>query len=274
MLRLRIDDFSLPAIAESGQCFRMLPAADEDGAYDVLSGSRYLRIRDHQDGSFSVSCSREEWESYYVRYFDLEADYGIYRACCMPEDSFLRRCIAYGSGIRVLNQDRFEMLISFLISQRKSVPAIRTIIRKLSALAGEEIVNEYGCFYAFPAPEALAALSMEEIRTTGAGYRCGYILQAAESVRNGELDLTAMEILPDAELLQRLMEVRGAGIKVASCAALFGFHRIAVCPQDVWMNRILQEVYHGSWPEAYAPVLGILQQYMFHYARLNKDKIY
>lgn len=272
MLRLTIEDFSPAAIAESGQCFRMRPVHTEEQCWELMAGRRYLRIWQLGDQEFQFSCSEEEWADFFRHYFDLDVDYSAYRAYCLEEDEFLKRCMSYGQGIRILHQDPYEALISFLISQRKSVPAIRTIVERMSEIAGEPIENAYGSFHAFPSAEALAACSIDELRPTGAGYRIGYILDAARQCASGELDLDGIGTLPDEELISVLMKLRGCGIKVASCTALFGFHRLGICPQDVWMNRVLHEKYQDIWPQQYQPVLGVLQQYMFHYARLEMRK--
>lgn len=277
MIRLKIDDFSPAAIADSGQCFRMYAVNAGKAAsvgfadsWELIAGKRYLRITELDRNLYQLSCTEQEWEEYFRSYFDLDTDYGIYRSCVLPDDNFLQECIVHGEGIRILQQDSFEMLISFIISQRKSVPAIRTSVDRICRLAGKPFKNEFGDFYAFPEPERLAECTAEELAGCGLGYRVEYVLQAARAVANGELDLKDMQKLSDEALLKYLMELRGVGLKVASCVALFGFHRLGICPQDVWMNRVLMQKYRGQWPEAYAASLGVLQQYMFYYARQKK----
>lgn len=294
MLHLKIDDFDLRAVAESGQCFRMTEAGSlKPGypVYKVLAMGRCLLISGDPDGdehSFLAGCTESEWEDFYKEYFDLNKDYRVYRDYADEKDSFLIKCMEYGKGIRILNQDPWEMLISFIISQRKSVPAIRTTVERLCALSGrEEILDcsewhalnpsfpERISYYPFPDAETLAKYSPEEINSTGTGYRTGYIMEAARKVFTGELDLPGLLGLSDEELLLKLLELQGVGIKVASCTALFGFHRLSICPEDVWMKRVKEQHYAGEWPESYRSVLGVLQQYMFYYARLEheKDKI-
>jgi N-glycosylase/DNA lyase len=221
-------------------------------------------------------------------YFDLDRDYQEIRESILTDNAFIQKAVREGAGIRVLRQDPWEMLISFIISQRKSVPAIRTTVEKLCALSGEECfidssewhalapgIPEKTSFYPFPDAGTLAGLDDREIGSTGTGYRTGYIMEAARKVTTGEIDLKTLSEASDEILLEELLKIRGVGIKVASCTALFGFHRLSLCPEDVWMKRVKEQFYRGTWPESYKPVLGVLQQYMFYYARLEheKDKI-
>lgn len=291
MLRLTIDDFDLTAIAESGQCFRMTAVGklqDKFPVYKVIASGRCLLISRDPEGSehdFIVSCSEDEWNGFYKNYFDLLPDYQTYRDYATDDDSFLKECISYGKGIRILNQDPWEMLISFIISQRKSVPAIRTTVERLCALsrdihtldtkewhALDAELPEAVEYYSFPDVQTLSSYSMEDIQSTGAGYRTGYIMEAARGVMSGEIDLKALAEAADDQLLESLLKIQGVGIKVATCTALFGFHRLSLCPEDVWMKRVKEQFYSGNWPESYKPVLGVLQQYMFYYARLEHDR--
>ena len=287
MYRFSDGDFSPEKIAESGQCFRMTRCRDE--AWQLIARGKVLFIRTEreEDGRQLVCLSADEAEFHtlWEPYFDLRTDYEAYRRTARSDDLFLQQAIRYGSGIRLLRQDPWETLISFIISQRRSVPAIRTAVRKLSERFGKEIRvgktvrRKFGIdgeqrFYAFPTPEALAGASPEEIAACGLGYRTDYVKAAARSVKSGETDLSALSELPDEALLSGLMRLPGVGVKVASCTALFGYHRLRVVPIDIWMQRILDTDYvqfGGKFPEEYAGCAGILQQYLFHYARRTKS---
>lgn len=241
---------------------------------------------------FLADCDAAVWTQCFVPYFDLKNDYSVYRALCLPQDEFLSAAMAQGGGIRILRQEPWEMLISFIISQRRSVPAIRTAVEKLSVLAGEPLVpcgeaQAQGAEaatnlalpwllppsepdFAFPAPEAIAALGTEALSSCGLGYRVPYVAQAAEAVSSGRFSLEALDTLPDEALLAALMSLPGVGIKVASCVALFAYYRLRICPEDVWMLRIRRTQYQDCWPEPYSEALGVLQQYLFHYARKTR----
>ena len=265
-----IKDFSIEAIAESGQCFRIVP--EENGAFCITALDRLLTVRQLDEEVFGFSCSDEEFDLVWADYFDLGTDYEVYRALTLPEDEYLKTAISFGSGIRILRQDAWEMLISFIISQRKSVPAIRTSVERLSERFGKPIgrYSDGRTAYAFPEADALAGADTEELSACGLGYRVGYVRNAARLVQSGELDLKRLEQLDTPQLIEALMKLQGVGIKVASCAALFGYHRLYTVPVDVWMKRVIDTVYNGSLPEEYKPYAGVLQQYMFNYARINK----
>lgn len=265
-MRLKAEDFSIEAIAESGQTFRIVK--NDNDACRVTAFGKVLDIKGVGKGEYELSCTEEEFARIWRGYFDLDTDYTVYRSLALPEDEYLRRAIEFGSGIRMLNQEPWEMLISFIISQRKSVPAIRTSVERLSERFGAAIDGHPGS-YAFPKPEALANADVSELAACGLGYRVDYIRESAQLVCSGELDLDELAKLDTAELIDRLMQLKGVGIKVASCVALFGYHRLDTVPVDVWMKRVIDTVYNGELPAAYKPYAGVLQQYMFNYARLN-----
>ena len=255
-----IRDFAIDEIAESGQCFRI--TQDGNGIWQIIALGRVLKLRHVGGEQYELSCTEEEFDSVWREYFDLDTDYAVYREAALPEDEYLRKAISLGSGIRILRQDPWEMLISFIISQRKSVPAIRTSVERLSERFGEG--------HTFPTPEALAKATPEELAACGLGYRVDYVREAARLVACGAIDLDALKGLDTDELISALMQLKGVGIKVASCVALFGYHRLDTMPVDVWMKRVIDTVYNGAMPEEYRPYAGVLQQYMFNYARLNK----
>ncbi len=300
-----IKEFAIDEIAESGQCFRITRCAD--GAWQVIARGKVLRLRELDDSKYELSCSEADFNSVWRDYFDLDTDYAVYRGAVLPDDEYLKKAIEYGKGIRMLKQEPWEMLISFIISQRKSVPAIRTSVERLSERFGRLIVentdnvtaktpdadgslhrgrNKISCLsetekrtlsddncrrvYAFPTPAALAKADTAELAACGLGYRVDYVREAARLVDCGELDLEELAKLPTAELIEALRALKGVGIKVASCVALFGYHRLDTLPVDVWMKRVIETVYNGALPDEYKQYAGVLQQYMFNYARLNK----
>ena len=262
----KIEDFSIDAIAESGQCFRIVRKSEN--IWSVVACSRELNIESLGGGEYRFGCSESDFDGIWRSYFDLNTDYGIYKAAALPDDEYLKTAIAFGSGIRMLRQEPWEMLISFIISQRKSVPAIRTSVERISEHFGIKI--EGSDAYAFPKPEALAGASAEELQVCGLGYRIEYVRNAAQMTACGSLDLDELDKLGTEELIAELMKLKGVGIKVASCVALFGYHRLNTVPVDVWMKRVIENIYHGELPEEYRQYAGVLQQYMFNYARLNK----
>lgn len=257
------EDFSLQKIAESGQCFRWQRMDSEEGEvrYRIHAMGRSLTAgQDSETGLIRFDCSQDEFDSVWHFYFDLDTDYAAVRARVDPSDEWLKRAVDYGKGIRILRQDPFETLITFIISQRKSIPVIRSSVEKLCLMAGKD--------GKFPKAEEIAGLGIDRIRTCGVGYRAPYLLQTASAFARRDLTVEELQKLDDAKLLDRLLELPGVGIKVASCTMLFGFHRMDAFPKDVWILRALEEEYPDGFPyERYSPYNGLMQQYIFAYYR-------
>ncbi len=262
------DDFDLAKIAASGQCFRAVP---EEEGWRFVTGRRLLHIRQKSAHRYLVDCSRYIWQRHWMPYFDLGRDYRAIRAALPPEDAYLCAAARYGAGIRILRQDPWEMLGTFIISQRKNIPAIRHCVEALCQRYGEPLAAGGETVHAFPTPDALLAAGETGLRECSLGYRTGYLLDAARRVKDGRLSLTGLEQLPDEELLQALCQVYGVGKKVADCVALFGYGRVNCAPVDVWIQRVIQQRYGGVSPFPRYGNAGILQQYLFHYAQTGAD---
>ncbi len=255
---------NLSAIADSGQCFRW---RRQGNGYVIPALGRVLRVRETPDGALELSCTEEEYRLLWRAYFDLDTDYGAMAAVLPAEDAYLRAAADYGRGIRILRQDPWETLATFLISQRKNIPAIRLAVEKLCAANGREIgEDEDGPIYAFPSPAELARLGEEGLRACGLGYRVPYVLRAAEAF--SEADLNGFHDLEDEALQRALCALYGVGPKIAQCVMLFGFHRLNAFPMDVWIQRVEKRRYPGGLrPERFAPFAGVMQQYMYVYER-------
>ncbi len=251
-------NFDLCKTAESGQVFRAVKTSD--GKWDFKVRDRRLILDPAED---YIKCI--EADEFWKAYFDLDRDYGKVRLEAEKKaDLFMMKACEAGAGIRMLHQDPWEMLISFIISQRKSIPAIRTCIEKLCTSFGEKKDG----FFAFPTPEALADADTEILSSCGLGYRLEYIRDAAEKVCCGELRLDELGTLDDETLLAKLKTVKGVGDKVANCIMLFAYGRTSRVPVDVWVKRIINEDYGGENPfPAYGENAGIMQQYAFFYKR-------
>lgn len=264
------NNLSIQQIADSGQIFRFNLIADNK--WELIAGDKYWLI----DADEEIKFPEQFWE----HYFDMETDYGKFISEIPESDEYLRRAAVAAAGIRILNQDPWEMLISFIISQRKSIPAIKTGIEKLSARfgtrkkkPGTSAKGQDAYYYAFPTPEQLSGASLEELEECSLGYRAPYVCEAAGKVYRGECDLNEWRHLPDEELRAKLMSLKGVGIKVANCVMLFGYHRIGAFPVDVWIQRIMDTYYGGAFPaEKYQGFAGVMQQYMFYYERTMAKK--
>ncbi len=261
------DDFDPVRIEKSGQCFRA--QTKENGAVRFITGKSVLHVKSAGQHRFDVSCERDEWDRVWHPYFDLSF-------CCrgareaLPE-GFFKTAAAEGAGIRILRQEPFETLVSFIISQRKSIPAIRGAVETLCRRFGERIEGE--ALFAFPSPAALANASESELAACGLGYRRPYVEDAAKRVYTGETDLSALCALDDAALTAALMRIKGVGIKVAGCTALFAYARKGIAPVDTWINKIIEQKYSGREPfSAFGNIAGLLQQYAFFYAQNHKEE--
>ncbi len=233
--------------------------------YRVIAHGRVLRITAGPGDSFAFDTDEEEFKNLWEDYFDLKTDYSEYIRAIPASDEFLTAAAHYGEGIRILRQEPFETLITFIISQRKNIPAIKKCVEELSLRFGERIADD---FHAFPTPEALFHASAEELGECHLGYRTEYVRRAAETVYQGEVNLLELCKLSDDELFDSLLSFHGVGKKVANCVMLFAYHRIAAFPIDVWIERVINEKYSGSFPvENYEGFAGVIQQYMFYYGR-------
>lgn len=263
------DLFDLKKIADSGQCFRAVPLGN--GTYRFITGDQVLYIRKMADEVYEVSCGRDTWEHVWYPYFDLGRNYREISGQIPAEDAFLGLAAESGAGIRILRQDPWETLVTFIISQRKSIPAIRAVVETLSRRYGAVIPTSAETLYAFPTAQQMKNVTVEDYLTCKAGYRAPYLCDAVEQVLSGRLDLAGIAALPDDGLIAALEEVRGVGVKVANCVALFAYGRTACAPVDTWIRKVIQQEYQGRDPfDRYGAAAGIMQQYFFYYAQSHK----
>lgn len=262
-------NFILEHIASSGQCFRMNKRKEAE--FSVIAGGKLLLLEQLGDNKVSLSCPEKEFKGFWKDYFDLDYDYeGVVNSLLTGEDEFLRKAAAYGSGLRILKQELFEILITFIISQRKSIPAIKRCVEELCQRFGERKADTAAdvVYYTFPSPESLGKAGKEVLRAAGLGYRDEYVRQTALAVAKGDIDLDCLRTLSYEEALKELMKLPGVGIKVANCVALYGLHQIDAFPVDVWIDRILKDIYRNQFDVTrYNGYAGIVQQYMFYYIR-------
>ena len=267
MTDILIPSFDIALTAGSGQCFRFSRVADK--RFRVIASGRRLEIEDLGADRFRFDCDERTWRSFWHDYFDMDRDYAAVMASVPGDDAFLLEAAAFAGGLRILRQDPWETLISFIISQRKNLPAIKGCVEALSVRFGSRIDGDT---FAFPTPAQLARADIEELRACALGYRAPYIQATARMAASGLIDLEALKPLDDADLQVELMRFPGVGIKVADCVMLFGYARASAFPRDVWINRVLDRYYGGISP---APRLGnsagILQQCMFCYIRSLKQ---
>ena len=261
------DDFDLKKIAESGQCFRWTAM---DGSWRIPFRDSCLYISEIGGHMYDLDCRRAEFGALWRPYFDLDTDYRGIRGRIDPaRDPFLFKAAQAEQGIRILRQDPWEALVSFIISQNRNIPAIRRSIDLLCRAAGERREDRRGLpYFTFPTPEAVLALDDAALEACRLGYRRRYVFAAAEAAAEGRIDLNALAAAPEEETMAALTGLFGVGIKVASCVSLFGLHHLDAFPVDVWMRRVLEEEYPAGFPfSLYRPFSGVCQQYLFAYYR-------
>lgn len=264
MIHIQYKNFDIRQIMDSGQCFRMTQA--QPGVYEIYASDRHVRIRKDSEG-YALDCSRPAFENFWKNYFDLETDYTGYIKSIDPEDTYLSAAAAYGSGIRILRQDLWEMIITFLISQQNNIIRIRGCIQRLCEHYGALCTDSSGSAYrAFPTPEALAGAGEDALRALRLGYRSKYIDKTAKAVTSGVFDLAAVSRLPYKEARQALTGLCGVGEKVADCICLFGLHHMEAFPIDTHIRKVLSKQYDGSFKaDRYQGFQGLIQQYIFYY---------
>ena len=291
--------YSLRDTTECGQCFRYEKAPRNDGIaeYVTVVGKEFIRVAQKERGELIFpEMSEDVFTSVAVPYFALDRDLEAVRknVADHTDSKWLKEAANFGAGIAILGQDPWETIISFIISQNNNIPRIRKIVREISAAYGTNlsIVNDYnscplqlikgspdsdvckacGRCYTFPTAEDILK-SPENLLPSKPGFRYGYILDAAEKIANGEVDIVKIKSENRYEYtLETLKTIKGVGDKVASCAALFGFGNLEAFPIDVWMKRAIDTYFGGKLdPTTLGPYAGIAQQYIFHYIR-NEEK--
>ncbi|MEY8337450.1 DNA glycosylase [Lachnospiraceae bacterium 62-35] len=287
MIIRTIDFFDLKQIADSGQCFRMAPLIGQEGdGFRIISRGRLLDVF-QQKRTFSFHCSEEDMP-YWEEYFDLKTDYGKIAASAALEDTYLQKAALFGSGIRILRQEPWEMIITFIISQQKTIPKIKESVELLSRTYGKKLSCAGHTFYAFPSPEELSSASLDELLSLKLGYRAKYIYHICQDAISGRLDLHSLSSMDYFQAMDYLTGFYGIGRKVADCICLFGLHHINAFPIDTWIQKILLREYYQPLYEAipkkhlyqkivrdhfscYEGFAGVMQQYIFYYERYSSS---
>lgn len=261
-------DFSPEAIFECGQAFRW--NSDENGVYTGIAYGTPARVW-MENGKGYILSTEDSFSSVWHDYFDLKRDYSALREQIGREKVLLPAC-EFGKGIRILRQEPWEALCSFIISQCNNIPRIKGIVEKLCMLCGDEIDFMGERLYTFPTAQNVAALSVKELDTLRSGYRAAYISEAARGVADGSIDLKKIMAMPTPDAKRELLALSGVGEKVASCVLLFGLGKLDAFPVDVWMKKAIKFFFgEGKFDYArFGDLAGLAQQYMFHYMRNGK----
>ncbi|MBP3372159.1 MAG: 8-oxoguanine DNA glycosylase [Clostridia bacterium] len=262
--------FDPAIIFDCGQCFRFVPKGD---AFCGVAFGRALSVKKDGEDVHLFPCTMGEFESIWRRYFDFDRDYEALCASVCENDARLKEAAPCCKGLRILRQEPFETLISFIISANNNIARIRSVIEKLCAAYGEKIEAPWGDAYAFPTAEALASASVEELRALGLGYRDQYVKKTAMAVASDPQILSQIPTMDLDAARKALCQFHGVGNKVADCILLFSMDKTAAFPKDVWIRRVAQEVYGcdcDTLAARYGDAAGFAQQMMFYSARWKK----
>ena len=296
-----VKNFNIKQILECGQCFRWDKISDTN--YIIIAFERVIEVIQEDDNIIILNSNEEDFNNIWLKYFDLERNYDEIKEE-LAKDEILRKSVEFGYGIRILNQDPFELLISFIISARNSIPSIKKTVKKICEEWGEKIEYKGNTYYTFPKPQNIKGATLEEIQSTGASFRSKYIVDTIGKVNQAlevkedyiknkdkyeerpeilDFDLEYIKNLNDDECHIALQKFMGVGAKVADCIMLFSMAKHSAFPVDVWVKRAMIHFYVAPdvslnkmrvfARDKFGKLSGMAQQYLFYYARENKIEV-
>ena len=280
-LTSELESFNLIHILECGQCFRW--EKQEDNSYIGVVNDSVVKIYE-EDGVIKVKGVTliDNIEEYLNEYFDLDTNYELYKKRLSKIDKYMKNSIDFGYGIRILNQDLWETIISFIISANNNIPRIKKIINAISKEYGNRIVFEDNEYYTFPSPESLSKASVEDLRKLGLGFRDKRVHKTTKMILEKEVDLDVLRSMDNTEKIkEELLKLDGIGEKVADCILLFALKRRDAFPIDVWVRRVMNDLYVHEEDEEkvnkkelrelannkFGDIAGLAQQYLFYWRR-------
>lgn len=271
-------DFNLDHIFRCGQGFRW--TKEDDGSYTGVVKGKILNVLQENDKVYLNNTNLEDFNNIWYKYFGFDIDYSSIKYKLSQIDEHINNAVDFGCGLRILDQDEWEMLITFILSTNNSINMVKKVIEDLSLKFGDYIGEYNGNkYYSFPTPQQLSKVSIEELRACKTGFRDKYIKSAADMLVNNEVDIYKISNLDTESCISKLKEFSGVGMKVADCVAMFGMRKRDIFPVDIWVKRFLQEFYldeYMSLPkirkysiEKFGGLSSFVQHYLFYYAREN-----
>ena len=264
MVITEASSFNLEQTFECGQCFRW--SKTDCGTYSGVAFGKALTISQNDTTVTLQGCNKNDFENVWYSYFDLGTDYDEIKDSLASLHPVLKEAQQYAPGIRILNQEPWEALCSFIISQNNNIPRIKGIIDRLCRQYGEPIDDN---LYAFPTAEKLSRCTVDDLAPLRSGFRAKYIVDAAAKAATNEINLHEIKKMPVEQARKELMKIKGVGPKVADCTMLYGMGKKECFPMDVWMKRAMEVLFPNLTPEDFGTNAGIAQQYIFHYSRMN-----
>jgi len=272
-----LKDFDLSQTMECGQCFHFVKVGSNE--YGIVAYGKFLHAKQTEDEFILYDTTEDEFEKIWRIYFDLDRDYGSIKNALLEKDQKLKEAVETMSGVRILNQEFFETLISFIISQNKQIPHIKQIVAAISRQYGT-MLGKIGSeeFFSFPDAAGMLEVSEDALRECKTGFRAPYIRNAVELVNAGAVAESVLRSESADICRQQLMTIKGVGAKVANCTMLFGLGRRESFPVDVWIKRIMEHLYfedkdtpkeqiEAFAAERYGEYGGYAQQYLFYYGK-------
>ena len=275
------NSFNMEHIFECGQCFRW--NKQEDNSYIGVVKNAVIKVKKENDNIvFTGSCNGENFEELIKDYFDLNTNYEEYKNKLSQIDEYMKESIQFGNGIRILNQDLWECIISFIISANNNIPRIKKIIERISEKYGKEIEFERKIYYTFPNILELSKASVQDLRELGLGFRDIRVYNTTHMILNNDINLDKIKNMKSTlQMKEELLKLDGVGPKVADCILLFSLKRLDAFPIDVWVRRVMNDLYiHNDdgnkvnkkqlqllAEEKFLGLAGIAQQYLFYWKR-------
>jgi len=275
-----VRNFELTHIFDCGQCFRW--DKQENGNYIGVAYGKVLEIKKRDEDVVLYNVNEDEFRETWLKYFDLFRDYGTIKEI-LGKDPLLKKAVEFGCGIRILNQEPFELILSFIISSNNRIPMIKRGIKNISEKWGKKIIYKGKAYYSFPKLEQIKDVTIDELSSCGLGFRAKYIKQTVYDIYNKKYDIDWIAGQETEICHGELQKFTGVGPKVADCIMLFSMEKHAAFPVDVWVKRAMQHFYLA--PEVslkkirefgidkFGELSGFAQQYLFYYARENNIKI-
>ena len=267
MIVKNVTSLDLGETLDCGQSFRWRD--NGDGSFTGVAYEKLVTVSIRDKDLHIENTTEQDFEKIWRNYFDLDLDYDSIRSSIGEIHPVLKEASAYAPGIRILRQEPWEALCTFIISQNNNIKRIKGIVDRLCTTFGNKIGDTD--FYTFPTAEKLAKLTPDDLAPLRAGFRNKYIIDASRKVATGEVDLEKCKNVPYDDARAELCKIKGVGNKVADCTLLFGMHRIEAFPIDVWMRRAMERLFPNMTGEDFGEYAGIAQQYIFHYARMHPE---